>query len=139
MKSSVTTRWKENMAFEVEIGGHKIMIDASENVGGQNKGPQPKPFMLAALGGCTAMDVVSILKKMRVELSDFSVKVEGDLTEEHPKHFSKMKVIYEFWGKNLPMEKLKKAIDLSEDRYCGVSASYRKSMELSSEIIVHEE
>ena len=139
MKSSVTTRWKENMAFEVEIGGHQIMIDASENVGGQNKGPQPKPFMLAALGGCTAMDVVSILKKMRVELNDFSVKVEGDLTEEHPKHFSKMKVIYEFWGKNLPMEKLKKAIDLSEDRYCGVSASYRKAMELSSEIIVHEE
>jgi len=138
MKSKITASWKQKMAFEVEVAGHKIIIDAGENVGGENKGPQPKPFMLVALGGCTAMDVISILTKMRVELDDFKVSVEGDLTEEHPKHFYKMKVIYEFTGKNLPMEKLKKAIDLSEERYCGVSESYRKAMELSSEIIVHE-
>jgi len=138
MKSSITATWKQKMAFEVEVAGHKIMIDADEKVGGENRGPQPKPFMLVALGGCTAMDVISILTKMRVELDDFKVRVEGDLTEEHPKHFYKMKVIYEFTGKNLPMEKLKKAVNLSEERYCGVSASYRKAMELSSEIIVHE-
>lgn len=138
MKSSITASWKKKMAFEVEIGGHKVMIDATDKVGGENKGPQPKPFMLVALGGCTAMDVISILTKMRVELDDFQVKVEGDLTEEHPKHFYKMKVIYEFTGKNLPMEKLKKAVSLSEERYCGVSESYRKAMELSSEIIVHD-
>ncbi|MEN8118714.1 MAG: OsmC family protein [Bacteroidota bacterium] len=138
MKDSITASWKKKMAFEVEVAGHKIMIDATDNVGGENRGPQPKPMMLVALGGCTAMDVISILTKMRVELDDFQVKVEGDLTEEHPKHFHKMKVIYEFTGKNLPMEKLKKAISLSEERYCGVSESYRKAMELSSEIIVHE-
>ncbi len=138
MKSSITATWKQKMAFEVEVAGHKLMIDADEKVGGEGRGPQPKPFMLVALGGCTAMDVISILQKMRVELDDFKVHVEGDLTEEHPKHFYKMKVIYEFTGKNLPMEKLKKAVSLSEDRYCGVSASYRKAMELSSEIIVHE-
>ena len=138
MKSSITATWKDKMAFEVEVAGHKIMIDADEKVGGENKGPQPKPFMLVALGGCTAMDVISILRKMRVDLDDFKVRVEGDITEEHPKHFYKMKVIYEFTGKNLPMDKLKKAVNLSEERYCGVSASYRKAMELSSEIIVHE-
>ncbi len=138
MKSSITATWKDKMAFEVEVAGHKIMIDADEKVGGENRGPQPKPFMLVALGGCTAMDVISILKKMRVELDDFKVRVEGDLTEEHPKHFYKMKVIYEFTGKDLPMDKLKKAVSLSEERYCGVSASYRKAMELSSEIIVHD-
>ncbi|RLD68912.1 MAG: OsmC family peroxiredoxin [Bacteroidetes bacterium] len=138
MKDSITARWKKKMAFEVEVAGHKIMIDATDKVGGENKGAQPKPFMLVALGGCTAMDVISILTKMRVELDDFQVKVEGDLTEEHPKHFYKMKVIYEFTGKDLPMEKLKKAVSLSEERYCGVSESYRKAMELSSEIIVHE-
>ncbi|OQY00786.1 MAG: osmotically inducible protein C [Bacteroidetes bacterium 4572_117] len=137
MMSSITASWKKKMAFEVEVAGHKIIIDAGEKVGGENKGPQPKPFMLVALGGCTAMDVISILTKMRVEIEDFKVKVEGDLTDEHPKHYYKMKVIYEFTGKNLPMEKLKKAVNLSEERYCGVSASYRKSMELSSEIIVH--
>ena len=138
MKESIVANWQKKMAFEIEVAGHKIMIDAGEKVGGENKGPQPKPFMLVALGGCTAMDVISILTKMRVELDDFKVRVEGDLTEEHPKHFSKMKVIYEFTGKNLPMEKLKKAISLSEDRYCGVSASYKEAMELSSEIIIHE-
>jgi len=126
------------MAFDVEVAGHKLIIDADEKVGGENKGPQPKPFMLAALGGCTAMDVISILKKMRVDLDNFEVRVEGDLTEEHPKHYDKMKVIYEFTGKNLPKAKIEKAVNLSEERYCGVSASYRKAMELSSEIILNE-
>ena len=138
MKEIVSLSWLENMAFETEINGHKIVIDAVDEVGGENKGPRPKPFMLAALGGCTAMDVVSILKKMRVKLDDFKVIVSGDLTEEHPKHFYKMHVIYEFTGKDLPMAKLEKAINLSEERYCGVSESYRKAMELTSEIKVIE-
>lgn len=126
------------MAFESEISGHKIVIDAESHVGGENRGPRPKPFMLLALGGCTAMDVISILTKMRVEVDSFNVKVEGDLTDEHPKHFYKMHVIYEFTGKNLPMDKLKTAIELSEERYCGVSATYKKALELTSEIRVNE-
>jgi putative redox protein len=134
MKETVNTRWLSDMAFESEINGHKIIIDADPMVGGQNMGPRPKPFMLLALGGCTAMDVISILKKMRVEVDSFNVRVEGDLTEEHPKHFIKMHVIYEFTGKDLPMDKLQKAVSLSEERYCGVSASYRKAMKMTSEI-----
>ncbi len=137
-KETTETRWLENMAFETEINGHKITIDAVPEVGGENRGPRPKPFMLAALGGCTAMDVISILKKMRIEVDKFNVTVEGDLTEEHPKQFYKMHVIYEFTGKNLPLEKLQKAVDLSEERYCGVSAVYKKVMELSSEIKIIE-
>jgi putative redox protein len=74
---------------------------------------------------------------MRVELDGFNVRVEADMTEEHPKQYSKMKVIYEFSGKNLPMDKLEKAVNLSEERYCGVSASYRKAMEISTEIVVN--
>ncbi len=137
-KASVNTTWLEDMAFEVEINGHKLIIDAEPHVGGKDRGPRPKPFMLAALGGCTAMDVISILKKMRVDVEKFNVRVEGDLTEEHPKHFYKMHVIYEFTGKDLPMDKLEKAVNLSEERYCGVSAVYRKALELTSEIVVHE-
>ena len=133
-KEIVTTKWLDNMAFEAEINGHKIVIDAGPLVGGENRGPRPKPFMLLALGGCTAMDVISILKKMRVEVEDLNVKVEGDLTEEHPKHFYKMHVIYEFTGKDLPLDKLQKAVDLSEERYCGVSAVYKKALEMTSEI-----
>ena len=137
-KEIVTTKWLNNMAFESDIYGHKIIIDAAPEVGGENRGPRPKPFMLSALGGCTAMDVVSILKKMRVEVEKFNVIVEGDLTEEFPKHFFKMHVIYEFTGKDLPMDKLQKAVSLSEERYCGVSAVYKKVIDLTSEIKVIE-
>ena len=139
MKEEVSVSWLDKMAFETEINGHKIVIDAVSAVGGEDKGPRPKPFMLASLGGCTAMDVISILKKMRVEVKDFKVTVTGDLTEEHPKHFYKMHVVYAFTGKDLPMDKLEKAVNLSEERYCGVSATYRKAMELTSEIVVNEE
>lgn len=137
-KEQVKISWKDKMAFSAEVNGHEIMLDAAEKVGGENRGPRPKPLMLAALAGCTGMDVVSILKKMRVEVEDFNVSVEGDLTEEHPKQFSKMHVIYEFKGKDLPMDKLKKAVSLSEERYCGVSATYRQAMEITSEIKVSE-
>ncbi len=133
-KEVVNVEWLENMAFKSVVNGHEFIIDAVDNVGGEDRGPRPKPLMMASLAGCTGMDVISILKKMRVEPDYFNVVVEGDLTEEHPKHFYKMHVIYEFRGKDLPMEKLKKAISLSEDRYCGVSATYKHTMELTSEI-----
>jgi putative redox protein len=133
-KDIVKTKWVDGMAFECEISGHKVTIDAVPEVGGKDLGPRPKALMLASLGGCTAMDVISILKKMRVEVKDLNVIVEGDLTDEHPKHFYKMHVVYEVTGKNLPIDKIKKAVNLSEERYCGVSAVYNKAMEITSEI-----
>jgi len=134
MKETVNVSLKEKMAFEVEVNGHKIIIDADEKVGGENMGPRPKPLMLAALGGCTAMDVVSILRKMRVNFENVNVKVDGELTEEHPRHFYKIHLTYEFTGRDLPLEKLEKAVNLSQDKYCGVSYSYMKAMELTHEI-----
>ena len=133
-KTSIDVAWNKKMSFKTSLNGHEIIIDAEKKVGGEDKGPPPKPLMLLSLGGCTAMDVISILKKMRVKVEDFHVKVEGELTEEHPKHYYKMHVIYEFKGKDLPMDKIEKAVKLSEYRYCGVSATYRKAMELTSEI-----
>ncbi len=137
MKDSVIVKWKDGMAFEADVDGHKIMVDAKEENGGKNLGPRPKPLMMVSLAGCTGMDVVSILKKMRIELDDFAIHIEGDITEEHPKHFSAMHIIYEFWGKDLSSEKIKKAVELSQDRYCGVSASYRKAMEITYEIKIN--
>ena len=137
-KERINVEWLENMAFKAVVNGHEIVMDAGEQVGGENRGPRPKPFMLAALAGCTGIDVVSILKKMRIELDYFNVVVEGELTEEHPKHFIKMHVIYEFKGKDLLMEKLQKAINLSEEHYCGVSATYKETMEMTSEIKILE-
>ena len=134
----VSTKWLENMSFESEINGHKIIIDAKEEVGGQDRGPRPKTFMLAALGGCTSMDVVSILKKMRIELKSLNVIVEGELSEEHPRRFLKMHVIYEVEGDDLPMDKIEKAVTLSEEKYCGVSAVYKEVIKITSEIRIKE-
>ncbi|MDI3526771.1 MAG: putative redox protein [Tenuifilum sp.] len=134
MKHVVDTEYKEGMAFVSKVNGHDVVIDAVAEVGGQDLGPRPKELMLAALGGCTGMDVISILKKMRVEVEYFNVKVEAEMTEEHPKHYTAMHIIYQFKGKDLPMDKLEKAINLSQDRYCGVSFVYRKTMKLTHEI-----
>ena len=133
-KITLQTDWKEAMRFETEINGHKLIIDAGEDNGGTNQGPRPKQLMLAALAGCTGMDVVGILKKMRVDFTDFSIEIEANQTEEHPKHYDAMKVIYKFKGNNLEMEKLQKAVSLSEERYCGVSAVYKKAMPVTFEV-----
>lgn len=138
-KEIVTTKWLSNMAFEGDVNGHKLVIDAESGVGGEERGPRPKPLMLLSLAGCTGMDVISILKKMRVDVKAFEVIAEGELTEEHPKYFHKIHVIYEFTGKDLPMDKLKKAIELSEEKYCGVSAVYKKVIGMTSEIRIKEQ
>jgi putative redox protein len=139
MKTSLNLNWIDGMAFESEVNGHKIVIDAVESVGGKDRGPRPKPLMLLALAGCTSMDVVSILKKMRVELDDYSCEVVANHTEEHPKHYDEMKIIYKFWGKDLPKEKIEKAVNLSEDRYCGVSYVYKKYVKMNYEIQINPE
>ncbi|HEY5593499.1 MAG TPA: OsmC family protein [Paludibacter sp.] len=137
-KHIIKTEWKGDMAFEADVNGHKVMMDAPIDGGGQNLGSGPKKLMLVALSGCTGMDVVSILKKMRVEIEKCTIEVQGDVTDEHPKQYFKMHVIYEFTGKNLPLEKLEKAVKMSEETYCGVEALYRKAIEVTSEIRVVE-
>lgn len=136
MKRFVDVTWLSNMAFEVNSDNHKFIIDVDENNGGNNQGCRPKPLMLAALGGCTGMDVVSILKKMKVNFDYFNVKVEGNLTEDHPKHFTDMKIIYEFRGDNLDINKIEKSIQLSLDKYCGVNAVYKKALNVTYEIVI---
>jgi len=126
------------MAFNAEVNGFNITLDAEEKVGGKNKGPRPKPLTLVSLGGCTGMDVISILTKMRVKPDYFNVEVGGELTEEHPKYFHKIHIKYIFRGKDLPKDKLEKAVNLSQDRYCGVSAMLRKAAELTHEIVIED-
>ncbi len=138
MKHVVDMSWFDKIAFEGEVSGHKLVIDANIEAGGSDLGPAPKRLMLAALAGCTGIDVIMILKKMKVEPEAFNVIVEADVTEEHPTHYTKMKVIYQFKGKNLPLDKLQKAIHLSETKYCGVTAVYKKAMEMVTEIRVIE-
>lgn len=134
MKDSISMSWLGDMAFETEVNGHKLILDATEKVGGKDRGPRPKSMMMVALAGCTGMDVVSILAKMRVDYDSLNIKVESEISEEHPKRYTKMKLIYEFKGKDLSLDKVKKAVELSQEKYCGVSANYREAMELDYEI-----
>ncbi len=134
----VNIEWAGDMAFEAEVNDFKIMLDAVPEVGGQNRGPRPKPLTLVSLGGCTGMDVISILGKMRVKPDYFNVEVTGELTDVHPKYFHTIKIRYIFRGKDLPMDKIEKAVNLSQDRYCGVSEMLRKSSKLIHEIIVED-
>jgi putative redox protein len=138
MKQEINLSWKQGMAFQTELYGHKINIDADKSNGGQDLGTRPKALLLVALAGCTGMDIVSLMAKMRVDLVDFNVKVEGEVTEEHPKQFTSLHIIYEFWGKELPMDKLEKAVALSDEKYCGVSATLKKGIPVTHEIVIHE-
>ena len=142
MKENYNTSWAGDMAFEANITGHKVLMDANEEVGGKDSGPRPKPLLIAALTGCTGMDVISILRKMQVAdlLESFEIKTETEVTDEHPKTYTKMHLIYEFKSKGeaLPMTKIEKAVKLSQERYCGVSALFEKALELSYEIKILE-
>ncbi len=138
MKESIKATWLNDLSFEAEVDGHKIYLDSSAEHGGKNMGPRPKPLMMVALAGCTGMDVAAILRKMRVEVESLIVEVEGDVTEEHPKRFSAMKVIFRVKGKDVPFASVEKAVNLSKERYCGVSANYTKAFPIDYEIIMEE-
>ncbi len=136
MKKTITINWKEKMAFEADIDGHKILMDAAPGVGGENKGPTPKPFLMVSLGGCTAMDVISIAKKMKQDIESFEIELIGDIEEEFPKPYTGIHIIYKFKGNDLDPKKLDRAVNLSQDRYCGISATLRKAMGLSYEVVI---
>lgn len=134
MKSKINCNWVKDMAFEAEINEYKILMDASPAVGGKNLGPTPKPLTLASLGGCTGMDVISILRKMKVIPTYFNMEIEAELTEEHPKYYHKIHLEYQFKGENIPLAKLQKAVSLSQEKYCGVNELLKKGADISYEV-----
>jgi putative redox protein len=134
MKDTINVKWMGDMGFEAAIREHRILMDANADSGGHNKGPRPKPLLMASLAGCTGMDVMSILKKMKVEVKDLNIRVEGTIAEEHPKIYTSIHLIYEFQGENMPMDRLMRAIELSQEKYCGVSLSLQKAMPVTWEI-----
>lgn len=136
MKDKVTIQHRENMSFNVKVNGHDMILDSSMEFGGSNAGPRPKSLMLVALAGCTGMDVVSLLNKMRVQFDELKIEVEGNITEDHPRHFDHMHIKYIVRGKEIPVEKVNNAISLSQDKYCGVSFSYRMAMKITHELII---
>lgn len=122
----VKTTWVNKMAFDSQIDKHTIRIDAPEPLG-DDSGASPKKMLLTALAGCTGIDVVSLLNKMKVSITNFEMDVEADLTDEHPKVYSEIRLTYRFYGKDLNKKKIEKAVTLSKDKYCGVSEMLKKN------------
>lgn len=138
MEEIVKLSLGEGLSFDVEVDGLSMKIDTAKDFGGRERGPKPKSLMLVALGGCTGMDVASILKKMKVDYEDFEVRVSGVLSDEHPRHWIKMHIVYTLKGKDIDRKKVEKAVSLSQERYCGVTRNYQASMDISHEIIIEE-
>ena len=127
---------KDGMHFMGELGGFAVPIDSDENHGGQNKGMRPKGLMLTALAGCTALDVIGMLRKMRIEPEAFTVEAESDVTEAHPRVFKRVLLTYRLKGPNIPLEKVEKAVQLSQETYCGVTAMLQKAVPIDYKIIL---
>tara|TARA_B100000949_G_scaffold6017_1_gene4970 strand:+ start:1791 stop:2270 length:480 start_codon:yes stop_codon:yes gene_type:complete len=138
MTNHITTKWLGEMAFESNNpSGHTVRIDAGEESGGSGAGLRPKALMLSGLAGCSGLDVASLIKKMKLEVDDFKIETIANLTDEHPKYYDSVVVEYHFTGANLNEDKLKKAVDLSVEKYCGVMEMFRKFAKLDIKIFYH--
>lgn len=118
----VQTTWRSEQHFSSSQEGQTIEVD-----GEKNKGMSPKALLLAAIAACSGIDIVEILGKMKVPFSDFSVDVESEQTEEHPRVFKDIHILYKMKTPKTNEEKVRKAIGLSLDKYCGVSAMLKKN------------
>ena len=135
----VQVKYTQGMQFETDSStGYKSFIDTSPENGGNNNGLGPKAMMLSGLAGCTGLDVIFVLNKMRAKVSYFEMKVKGELTEEHPKTYHKVWLDYHFYGDDIDEEKIRKAVTLSEEKYCGVMEMFRQFATLEIEIHFHK-
>ena len=130
----LTTVFNGGMAFSADINGHKITMDSTAEDGGLDSGASPKRMMLASLAGCTGIDIVSILNKMKVSFSDFNIHIHAALTSEHPKHYNLVKIIYRIKLAEEDKPKMIKAVTLSQEKYCGVYAMFKAFAKMDTEI-----
>ncbi|MFQ6103758.1 MAG: OsmC family protein [Candidatus Glassbacteria bacterium] len=125
---SYRVKWTEDLTFEGSTPeGLKVTLDASPEFGGKGRGPRPAEILLLGLGGCTGMDVISILKKKRAQVESMEMEIDAERSSEHPKVFTKISLTYVFKGKDLKEEDIKRAIELSTEKYCVVGAMLKKA------------
>ncbi len=111
--------------------GHWVPMDGPKDFGGADGGIRPKELLLLSLIGCTGSDVASILDKMREPYSKFEVALDGEMTEDHPKVYKKLHITYKIWGEGIKAANLERAIELSQERYCGVTFMLKNAMEIT--------
>jgi len=131
--AKIELTWKDNMLFESKHEDGTLQIDAPMD-GSESRGMRPKALMLTALAGCSGLDIVSLLKKMRAEVDDFKIVTTAELTEEHPKVYKNVVVTYKFFGSNFKKDKIEKSVNLSVERYCGVMEMFRKFTDVTVNI-----
>jgi len=136
--SKVAIEWKGGMQFDADLNGHRVILDTSSEFGGNDLGTSPKPLLLTSLAGCTGMDVVSLLVKMRVENYQLRIDVEGEQTEDYPVIYHTIHLHYYFTGNNVPKNFILRAIELSQTRYCGVYAMLSKSSRILTKVFIND-
>jgi len=128
MKQEATVRWAGKMTFIGKAGtNHLVPLDTTPDFGGDSSATKPLELLLIALGGCTGMDVVSLFKKMRVDFAGIEMNLTAERSEEHPNVYTKIDLEYVIYGRGIDEEKVKRAVELSQEKYCSVSAMLRKS------------
>ena len=131
--------WTENKKFVAESGsGHSVVMDGPPESGGQNLGVRPMEMLLMGMGGCTAFDVVHILSKGRQDIRDCELQLEADRAPDDPKIFTRIHIHYTLKGKNLSEASVKRAIDLSAEKYCSASIMLGKSAEITHDYEIVE-
>ena len=118
---------------------HWVPMDGAEQFGGSRAASSPMELLLMSLAGCSSADVVSIIEKMRMKYDRYEVIVSADRTEEHPKVFTKIHLDYYIFGENIKEDSFKRAIELSQEKYCSVSAMLRQAVDISYSYFINEE
>ena len=136
MHHEIECEWKGGMQFDGNVLGHTVTLDDLHSDGSPTLGPSPKRLLLLATAGCTGMDVIPMLEKMRVVVTGLSIKAAADGVDTDPKVYTSMKITYLFRGPGLEAEreKVERAVRLSQEKYCGVSAMMRMAMPIDYEI-----
>jgi putative redox protein len=125
-------KWLDHMSFVGESGsGHSVVMDSSPDDGGRNLGVRPMEMVLLGLGGCTAIDVMLILKKARQPVEDCYVEISAERAVDIPKVFTKIHIHYVLKGRDLAIKQVERAISLSAEKYCSVSQMLVKTAELT--------
>ena len=131
--------WKSGVSFTAETNsGFKVNMDTPVDHGGSGTGPSPMELVLVSLGGCTAMDVISILEKKRQDVTNFEILLHADRATEHPKVFTEITVEFVVTGHAIDEEAVKRAVELSETKYCSASAMLSKTAKIHTKITVKE-
>ena len=139
MANTARITWVDGALLVAEAGsGHTFTMDGSPDVGGRNLGARPMEVMLMGMGGCTAIDVVSMLKKQRQDILGVEVSLVGERATEHPMVYSEVKVVYTVRGRKLSRPLVERAVSLSDEKYCSATAMFKKTAKVTHEVVLVE-